>query len=175
VIVISNQIHIQYLKLPKAEFVLGSFEDKLCLCDFRYRRMRKAVDKRIQQGLKASFTEQSTKVLELTKAQLKEYWAGSRKSFDVPLLTVGTKFQKKVWQSLLDIPYSETVSYLELATAVGNKGAVRATGSANGANALAIIIPCHRVIASDGSLGGYGGGLPLKKHLLALEKSRCLF
>ena len=120
----SNQIHIQYLKLPKAEFVLGSFEDKLCLCDFRYRRMRNAVDKRIQQGLKASFTEQSTKVLELTMAQLKEYWAGSRKSFDVPLLTVGTKFQKKVWQSLLDIPYSETVSYLELATAVGNKGAV---------------------------------------------------
>ena len=99
-----NEIHIQYLKLPKVEFVLGSFEDKLCLCDFRYRKMRESVDKRIQQGLKASFTEQSNKVLELTKSQLKEYWSGSRKSFDVPLLTVGTEFQKQVWQSLLDIP-----------------------------------------------------------------------
>jgi len=90
-------------------------------------------------------------------------------------LTVGTEFQKIVWQSLLDIPYSETISYLELAKAIGNKGAMRAVGSANGANALAIIIPCHRVIASDGSLGGYGGGLSIKKDLLALEKNYCLF
>jgi methylated-DNA-[protein]-cysteine S-methyltransferase len=93
----------------------------------------------------------------------------------MPLLTVGTEFQKKVWQSLLDIPYSETISYLELAKAIENREAVRAVGRANGANALAIIIPCHRVIASDGSLGGYGGGLPLKEHLLALEKNYCLF
>jgi methylated-DNA-[protein]-cysteine S-methyltransferase len=93
----------------------------------------------------------------------------------MPLLTVGTEFQKIVWQSLLDIPYSETISYLELAKAIGNKGAMRAVGSANGANALAIIIPCHRVIASDGSLGGYGGGLSIKKDLLALEKNYFLF
>jgi methylated-DNA-[protein]-cysteine S-methyltransferase len=93
----------------------------------------------------------------------------------MPLLTVGTEFQKIVWQSLLDIPYSETISYLELAKAIGNKGAMRAVGSANGANALAIIIPCHRVIASDGSLGGYGGGLSIKKDLLALEKNYRLF
>ena len=168
-------IDIQFIKFPKAEFIIGSFEDKLCLCDFRYRGIRKSVDNRIQQGLNANFNERSNEILELTKAQLGEYWSGSRRSFDIPLLTVGTEFQKIVWQSLLDIPYSETISYLELAKAIGNKGAMRAVGSANGANALAIIIPCHRVIASDGSLGGYGGGLSIKKDLLALEKNYCLF
>ena len=173
--VVLNKIHIQYLKLPKAELILGSFEGKLCLCDFRYRRMRKSVDKRIQQGLNATFNKRSNEVLELSKVQLREYWSGNRQKFDMPLLTVGTEFQKKVWQSLLDIPYSETISYLELAKAIENREAVRAVGRANGANALAIIIPCHRVIASDGSLGGYGGGLPLKEHLLALEKNYCLF
>ena len=170
-----NPIYIQFIKFPKAELIIGSFEDKLCLCDFRYRGIRKSVDYRIQQGLNTNFNERSNEILELTKAQLGEYWSGSRQSFDMPLLTVGTEFQKMVWQSLLDIPYSETISYLELAKAIGNKGAVRAVGSANGANALAIIIPCHRVIASDGSLGGYGGGLSIKKDLLALEKNYCLF
>jgi methylated-DNA-[protein]-cysteine S-methyltransferase len=83
---------------------------------------------------------------------------------------VGTIFQKSVWNSLLEIPYGDTISYETLAAYVGNKNAVRAVGSANGANALAIIIPCHRVLCASGSLGGYSGGLPLKQDLLNLEK-----
>jgi methylated-DNA-[protein]-cysteine S-methyltransferase len=85
-------------------------------------------------------------------------------------LTIGTEFQKKVWRYLQKITYSTTASYLELANKTGNENAVRAVANANGANALAIIIPCHRVIASDGSLGGYAGGVPLKRYLLNLEK-----
>jgi methylated-DNA-[protein]-cysteine S-methyltransferase len=86
------------------------------------------------------------------------------------LLTVGTIFQKSVWNSLLEIPFGETISYETLAVNIGNRNAVRAVGNANGTNALAIIIPCHRVISASGSLGGYSGGLPLKQDLLNLEK-----
>jgi methylated-DNA-[protein]-cysteine S-methyltransferase len=101
--------------------------------------------------------------------QLKSYFAGERKAFDLPLVLEGTEFQKKVWTALQDIPYGETVSYKTLAQRVGSPKAVRAVGAANGANPIPIIIPCHRVIGNDGSLKGFGGGLPLKKRLLELE------
>ena len=101
--------------------------------------------------------------------QLQSYFAGERTNFDVPLLLEGTDFQKKVWTTLQKIPYGETISYKDLAEAVGNPKAVRAVGAANGANPIPIIIPCHRVIGNDGSLTGFGGGLPLKKQLLELE------
>ena len=101
--------------------------------------------------------------------QLKSYFAGERKAFDLPLVLEGSEFQKKVWTALQDIPYGETVSYKMLAQRVGSPKAVRAVGAANGANPIPIIIPCHRVIGNDGSLKGFGGGLPLKKRLLELE------
>ena len=101
--------------------------------------------------------------------QLESYFAGQRKSFDLDLLLEGTDFQKRVWTALQKIPYGETVSYKELAETVGSPKAVRAVGAANGANPIAIIVPCHRVIGNDGSLTGFGGGLPLKKQLLELE------
>jgi methylated-DNA-[protein]-cysteine S-methyltransferase len=101
--------------------------------------------------------------------QLKAYFAGQRTSFELPLDLVGTDFQKKVWMALREIPYGETISYKELAGAIGRPTAVRAVGAANGANPIPIIIPCHRVIGNDGSLTGFGGGLPLKKKLLELE------
>lgn len=105
-------------------------------------------------------------------AQLEEYFAGARTSFDVPLELTGTEFQRRVWSALRDIPYGETISYGELARRVGNPAAVRAVGLANGRNPIAIIVPCHRVIGADGSLTGYGGGLERKAWLLDHEASR---
>lgn len=104
-------------------------------------------------------------------AQLKEYFAGKRTTFDLPLHPVGTDFQKKVWSTLCDIPYGETRSYKEIATAVGNEKACRAVGMANNKNPIAIIIPCHRVIGANGSLVGYAGGLDMKRSLLELERN----
>ncbi len=102
--------------------------------------------------------------------QLREYFAGKRTGFDLPLAPRGTEFQRSVWRRLQEIPYGETISYGELARRVGNSKASRAVGSANGANPLPIVIPCHRVIAGNGTLGGFGGGLPTKQILLALEQ-----
>jgi methylated-DNA-[protein]-cysteine S-methyltransferase len=102
--------------------------------------------------------------------QLRAYFAGELETFDLPLAPQGTAFQLKVWKLLCDIPYGETISYGELARRVGNPKASRAVGLANGSNPIPIIIPCHRVIGSNGKLTGYGGGLPLKEKLLALER-----
>jgi methylated-DNA-[protein]-cysteine S-methyltransferase len=102
--------------------------------------------------------------------QLREYFAGKRTGFHLPLAPEGTAFQRSVWRHLQEIPYGETISYGELARRVGNPKASRAVGSANGANPLPIVIPCHRVIAGDGTLGGFGGGLTTKQMLLALEQ-----
>ena len=104
--------------------------------------------------------------------QLKAYWEGDRHDFDIALRLNGTEFQQRVWQGLQEIPYGETWSYAELADHIGAHGAARAVGSANGQNPIAIIVPCHRVIAADGTLGGYGGGLDRKCFLLALEGAR---
>jgi methylated-DNA-[protein]-cysteine S-methyltransferase len=101
--------------------------------------------------------------------QLEEYFAGERTQFDLPLELEGTPFQKDVWLALGEIPYGKTISYAELATMVGRPTAFRAVGQANGANPIPIVLPCHRVLASGGGIGGYGGGLDMKRQLLALE------
>jgi len=165
-----QKIHVQYYKNTFNEFIIGSYDEQLCLLDYRYRKMRHAVDKRIQQGLGAAFDEQSDPIIQQTIEQLEEYCSGVRRIFDLPLLTVGSNFQKRVWSALMDVPYGETASYIELSEKLGDKKAVRAVASANGANAIAIIIPCHRIIAANGDLTGYAGGLPLKKRLLELEQ-----
>jgi methylated-DNA-[protein]-cysteine S-methyltransferase len=103
--------------------------------------------------------------------QFDEYFAGKRQIFDLPLSTDGTPFQQTVWAQLQEIPYGKTISYAQLAQAIHHPKACRAVGSANGKNPISIIIPCHRVIAANGSLGGYAGGLDIKKQLLALEKA----
>ena len=103
--------------------------------------------------------------------QLKEYFSGKRKSFELELEPQGTEFQKKVWKELLNIPFGETITYLELSRRIGNTEAIRAVGNANGKNPVSIIIPCHRVIGASGKLIGYGGGLPRKKWLLDFERS----
>ncbi len=101
--------------------------------------------------------------------QLREYFAGTRRNFTVPLDLEGTEFQQQAWAAMCDIRYGQTLSYAQQAKAIGKPKAVRAVGSANGANPVPIIVPCHRVIASDGSLGGYALGLTMKRYLLALE------
>ncbi|CAC9582401.1 Methylated-DNA--protein-cysteine methyltransferase (EC 2.1.1.63) [uncultured Gammaproteobacteria bacterium] len=166
-----NQINIQHYKTKIGKLILGSFDGKLCILDFEYRKMRKTVDSRIKKNLKAEFVEQDDKVLKETRKQLDEYFDRYRKKFDIPLLMVGTDFQKNVWNALIEVPYGETSTYLQLAKDIGNEKSVRAVASANGANAIALIIPCHRIIGSDGNLVGYGGGLPIKKRLLKLEQS----
>ena len=108
----------------------------------------------------------------LAISQLLEYLEGKRVAFELPLDLRGTPFQNTVWQALREIPYGETRSYAEIARRVGQPNAVRAVGAANGANPVSLIVPCHRVIASGGKLGGYGGGLSLKARLLAMERSR---
>jgi O-6-methylguanine DNA methyltransferase len=106
--------------------------------------------------------------------QLRAYFAGQLRQFDLPLNMRGTDFQLRVWRELESIPYGETRSYSQIAAAIKAPQAVRAVGAANGANPIPIIVPCHRVIGSSGKLVGYGGGLPLKKRLLALEGARAL-
>ena len=102
--------------------------------------------------------------------QLAEYFEGARRDFDLPLSAEGTPFQRQVWDELRRIPYGETISYGELARRIGKPTASRAVGAANGRNPIAIVVPCHRVIGTDGTLIGYGGGLPVKQALLALER-----
>ena len=162
-------ISIQYFNTPVGELILGSYANKLCLADWRTRKMRESLDSRLQKGLNAKYVEEDTEVLKEARKQFNEYFGHKRKSFDLPLLLVGTDFQKSVWQGLMQIPFGSTVSYRDLAQNIGKEKAVRAVANANGANAISIVIPCHRIIGSDGSLTGYAGGLSTKKKLLELE------
>ncbi len=164
-------IHIEYVKTAYGELVIGEHNNQLCLCDWRYRKMRTSIDNRITKGLNAEFVEESSGIIELTKTQLSEYFEGKRNEFDIPLLLVGTDFQKKVWSALLEIPHGKTETYLSLSKKLGDEKAIRAVATANGANAISIIVPCHRIIGSDGNMIGYAGGLETKKKLLELENA----
>ena len=110
------------------------------------------------------------KLIQQAAGQLKEYFAGKRKEFDIDLNFEGTPFQNRVWRALSKIPFGQTVAYKDIAKSISNPKAVRAVGTANGKNPFCIIVPCHRVIAADGSIGGYGGGIPVKRQLLQIEQ-----
>lgn len=165
-----NTIHIQYITINNIDLILGSYEGKLCLLDYRYRVKRDTIDNRIQKALKAKYIEQNDELIEKTIIQLKEYFENKREKFDIPLLLIGSDFQKSVWQSLLKIPYGKTNTYKDQSISIGNEKAVRAVANANGANSIAIIVPCHRIIGTNGKLTGYAGGLETKEMLLNLEK-----
>ena len=167
----SSQISIVPFASPLGELILGSYEDKLCLCDWKYRKQREQIDARLKKYFNASFYNEPTEVTENTINQLEEYFSGRRQTFDLPLIMAGTEFQKTVWNKLVDIPFGQTQSYLQLSRNLGNEKAIRAVGTANGANAISIIIPCHRIIGSQGELIGYAGGIDTKKKLLRLEGS----
>lgn len=164
-----HPIQVYPYRSPYGELLLGSWKDALCLCDWMIENRRKTIDKRLQDALHTTYEEGCSETIARTMGQLDEYFVGARKGFDIPLLMIGTDFQKSVWRELQRIPYGVTISYGELAWRLGNPKAVRAVAAANGANPMSLLVPCHRVIGSDRKLTGYGGGLDIKKKLLLLE------
>lgn len=166
-----NKIYTQIYQSPIGELLLGDFEGKLCLCDWNYRKMRTSIDERIAKVCDAKFEEKVTEITGETIRQLSAYFSGERTLFDLPLKMIGTEFQRSVWTKLVEIEYGEAQSYQWLAKALDKEKAIRAVAAANGANALSIIVPCHRIVGSDGKLVGYAGGLRAKKMLLELEGS----
>lgn len=165
----------QLLDLTRLETPLGPMiacanEKGICLLEFTDRRMLETEFKDLTRRLNANIIQGDNIFFELLKRELNEYFKGDRKTFTVPLFTPGSDFQQEVWKELQKIEYGETCSYKEQARAIGKPNAVRAIANANGMNRISILIPCHRVIGSDGKLTGYGGGLWRKKHLLDMEK-----
>ena len=148
--------------------IAGATDAGLCLLEFVHRKTFADQMARLQRYVGPP-EEGSHPLLTELEAQLAEYFEGERRGFDLPLVLAGTDFQERVWSALLQIPYGGTISYVELARRVGSRGGSRAVGSANGANRIAIVVPCHRVIQANGNLGGYGGGLSRKRRLLDLE------
>jgi len=155
---------------PVGPLVAGATEEGVCLLEFADRRMLETQLARLRRFLAAEILPGSNEHFAALDAQLAEYFAGSRRTFDVPLVLAGTPFQERVWEGLRTIPYGTTRSYQEQAERLGSPSAVRAVARANGDNRISILIPCHRVIGKDGKLVGYGGGLWRKQFLLDLER-----
>lgn len=164
-----RQIKILYYDSPCGNIILASIGNELCLCDWYDHPCAERNKQRLVRYLNAEFIIESAPVLEQTRQELDEYFAGKRKEFDIPLHPVGTDFQQQVWQALLKIPYGETRSYKEIALRVNNVKGVRAVAQAIGANGISIFIPCHRVIGSNNTLTGFAGGIEAKKLLLNIE------
>lgn len=155
---------------PLGTMIAGATDEGLCLLEFTDRRMLEAQITRLRGMLKQPLVPGEHGHLTQTRDELQRYFDGTLETFTVPLVFRGTAFEERVWSALLRIPYGQTVSYAQLAARVEAPGAQRAVGRANGMNRIAIIIPCHRVVNSDGKLGGYGGGLWRKHWLLSLER-----
>lgn len=147
-------------------------DDGLCLLEFHDRKNIERQIKRVEKASNAVITPGIHAIHDRLQSQISEYFEGQRRSFDIPMKLVGTEFQKAAWTMLQTIPYAETWNYQQQATAMGKPEAVRAVATANANNALAILIPCHRVIARNGSLAGYAGGLWRKQYLIDLEAGR---
>jgi len=162
-------IVLSRLSSPLGPMLAGATEDGICLLEFVDRRMLETQLKRLRKYLNAETVPGKSPYFGLLQKQLDEYFEGKRMEFSIPLVLPGTDFQKQVWAELQSIPYGEARTYKEQAHRIGNPDAIRAVGKANGDNRIAIIIPCHRVIGSDGTLVGYGGGLERKEYLLKLE------
>ena len=163
-------IHLQHYQSPCGEMLLGSYEGQICLCDWAARKNRNAIDNRLHIWFKAEYVEQDDDILISLHQQLDEYFLRERREFDVSYVITGTRFQQRVWCELESVQYGEVASYAEIACRIGAPTSVRAVSNAIGANALSIIIPCHRVIGTKGSLTSYAGGIPAKCYLLGLEK-----
>lgn len=165
-------INLQHYDSPCGRLVLASIGDELCLCDWNDMPSAERNMRRLARYTNASFKTETSSVLEKTKRQLDEYFAGKRKTFDIRLHLVGTGFQHEVWNALLSIPYGATKSYKDIAQSIGKPKAVRAVAGAIGANGISILVPCHRVIGSNNSLTGYAGGLEAKKVLHRIETQK---
>lgn len=165
----STVLRARQLTTPLGPMLAIASDSALHLLEFTDRRMLATQLERVRQLFGAVITPGPSRILNRTEQELAEYFAGTRRDFTIPLALKGTPFQERVWRGLLRIPYGETRSYEALARAIRHTGAQRAVGTANGSNRIAIIIPCHRVIRSDGTLSGYGGGVWRKQRLLEIE------
>jgi AraC family transcriptional regulator, regulatory protein of adaptative response / methylated-DNA-[protein]-cysteine methyltransferase len=163
-------IKITKIETPLGEMVAGATDEGICLLEFHDRKILPAEYEDLTQLLNTTIEEGENKHLLALRKQLKEYFQGRRKEFEIPLVTPGTSFQQSVWKELQKIQFGSTRSYMEQANALNSPESVRAIANANGMNRIAILIPCHRVIGANGRLTGYGGGLTRKKWLLDHEK-----
>ncbi len=162
-------IYSQTYQSPCGELLIGSFEGKICLCDWTNEPRLSAIKKRVSKYLHTDFFDSPSEATQLVASLLDQYFAGQITSFDIPFIFSGTDFQQKVWKGLMEIAYGETKTYAWLAKKTGNAHAVRAVGTACGANAISILVPCHRIIGSNHSLTGYAGGMETKRFLLEME------
>lgn len=165
-----NILSFERFSTPLGPMIAIGNDEGIYLLEFTDRRMLETELKQLEKHFKSSILPGTNKYIQELKLQLNEYFEGKRKQFDIPLKLFGTEFQKKAWNALLTVPYGKTRSYKEQAQIINRPKAVRAVGTANGCNRIAIVIPCHRVIGENGKLTGYGGGLWRKKWLLDLEK-----
>jgi AraC family transcriptional regulator of adaptative response/methylated-DNA-[protein]-cysteine methyltransferase len=165
-------VTLTWLETPLGPMVAGATNDAVCFLEFSDRRMLEGQLKALQRRFEAAPVPGTNALLARLERQLGEYFAGKRRDFDLPLAAPGTSFQESVWSALQKIPYGSTRSYADIAAQIGRRHAVRAVGTANGMNRIAILIPCHRVVNANGDLGGYGGGLWRKRRLLDIERGR---
>lgn len=166
----AQSVAATWLETPFGPMVAAASERGLCLLEYTDRRMLEAQLETVRKRLHCALVPGDNAHLEQIRAELAEYFAGTRRQFTVATDAPGTPFQERVWRALCDIPFGETCSYEALARAIGNAAAIRAVGRANGTNRIAIVIPCHRVIGKSGEPVGYGGGLWRKRWLLEHEK-----
>jgi AraC family transcriptional regulator of adaptative response/methylated-DNA-[protein]-cysteine methyltransferase len=158
------------IETPLGEMIAGATDEGVCLLEFCDRRMLPTEYKDLARLLKTNLEDGENRHIKTLRKQLKEYFNGKRKEFTIPLVTPGTEFQQAVWKELQNIQYGSTRSYQDQAISLNRPDSIRAVANANGMNRISIIIPCHRVIGSNGHLTGYGGGLKRKKWLLDHEK-----
>ena len=164
-------IYFTTIKTPIGNMIACANEQGICLLEFEDRKELSDELKLLPSLFQTSLEEGMTPILEQLKIELDEYFAGQRNEFSVPLLFKGTPFQQAVWHALRNIPAGQTRTYKEQAMILGKPEAIRAVGTANGRNKIAILVPCHRVIGSNGALTGYAGGLWRKEYLLKLEST----
>jgi AraC family transcriptional regulator of adaptative response/methylated-DNA-[protein]-cysteine methyltransferase len=166
----ANALRLGWIETPIGPMIAGSHQGFLIFLEYTTRARMVSQFETLRRRFKGPFLIEDDPILRQTREELAEYLAGKRRDFTIPLQYPGTPFEERVWNALLKIPYGETCSYEALALFTSTKEAVRAVGSANGRNRIAIVIPCHRVINKGGALGGYGGGLWRKRALLSLEQ-----
>jgi AraC family transcriptional regulator of adaptative response/methylated-DNA-[protein]-cysteine methyltransferase len=166
----SDCVVTAWIESQLGPLIAGATSEGICLLEFTERRMLDAQFATLRKIFKQAIVPGENEHIKQLKRELGEYFRGTRKRFDVPLLYPGTDFQQSVWKELIKIPYGKTVSYEDVARRIGCPDAQRAVGHANGLNRIAIVIPCHRVVNKNGNLGGYGGGLWRKQKLLQLER-----
>ncbi len=167
-----NIIYTTYIETPIGNLYAGAVDQGICLLEFADRTILKSQIKLIASFLKKDIREENNQHFDILRYQLEEYFRSNLEVFSIPMVITGTEFQKMVWNELLKIPYGSTRTYKQQAAAINKPQAIRAVANANGLNRISIIIPCHRIIGSDGNLTGYGGGLWRKKWLLDFEKNQ---